>query len=148
MPEIQNPNNATNYAVQFSSIEIDYETTFEEADGLTIHQTFNESTSKGEFPYSQMEPQIVEQENIILKRGLLKGEHLKKWLEKATETTDDPVKVVISTANDPNTPDISWELNNVRPVRAETTFEEQGNDKVLVVDLLEITFDTINLVAE
>ena len=114
---------------------------FQEVSGLKVAMKFEEVQEGGENRYTHRFPKPPAYQNLILKRGYLKGSPLIEWARKAFQQFEiKPKDVVIQLLDEDHNPLSSWNFVNAYPV-AMTISDFKAQENSIVVETLELAFD-------
>lgn len=114
---------------------------FQEVSGLNVKLGTEEVVEGGENRFVHRLPTAPKYENLILKRGMLKGSPLIDWVRNSVERFKFVPKVVVVKLLDATgNPLISWSFSNAYPVALRIS-EFKSQENALVVETLELSFD-------
>jgi phage tail-like protein len=113
---------------------------FQEVTGLNMElgiETFEEG---GVNEFSHRLPTRAKFENLVLKRGFLIKSQLVDWIRDAIENfVFTPITVTVVLLNENQEPLLTWEFNDVWPVKwSVSDFKAQEN--ALVIETLELAY--------
>jgi len=114
---------------------------FQEVSGLNVKIGTEEVVEGGENRFVHRLPTAPKYENLILKRGLLKGSSLIDWVRTSVEQFKFvPKLVVVKLLDATGNPLVSWSFSNAYPVGLRIS-EFKSQENALVVETLELAFD-------
>ena len=114
---------------------------FQEVSGLNFKFGVKEVEEGGENRYVHKFPVPAKYENLVLKRGMLKGSPLINWAKTSFEQFSfKPATVVVTLMDENSAPVSTWTFSNAFPVGIRISdFKAQEN--AIVVETLELSFD-------
>lgn len=117
------------------------EGSFQEVSGLSVKMTPMEVKEGGENRFTRRLPVPPKYENLVLKRGMLIGSTLTKWVQQSlTLFSFTPKTVIVKLLGDGGAIVAAWTLANAYPVALKISdFKAQENS--LAVETLELTYD-------
>jgi len=117
------------------------EGSFQEVSGLNVKLGTEEVIEGGENRFVHRLPTTPKYENLVLKRGLLKGSPLIDWVRKSVEQFKfEPKMVLVKLLDETGNPLLSWSFANSYPVSLRIS-EFKAQENALVVETLELSFD-------
>ena len=117
---------------------------FQEVSGLSQEVAVEEIAGGGENRFKYRLPNSTKSQNLILKRGLVAADSLfAQWcnniLTSGLATPIETKKVTVSLLNESNQPLVSWQFNDVWPVKwALSDLHSQKNE--LVIESIELAY--------
>lgn len=129
------------YDVVVTGYDSTAECAFSEVSGLNVTIELETIKEGGVNEYSRRFPNRAKYENLVLKRGLMKGSELINWVTNAVNNFEfKPTVVIVRLLDEEENPTVKWTLSNAYPVGIKvTTFNAQENS--IVFETLELTFD-------
>lgn len=117
------------------------EGSFQEVSGLNAKIGVEEVKEGGENRFVHRLPTYPKYDNLVLKRGMLLGSPLVKWVQGALEQFSfSPKTVVINLMDENASPLASWKVINAYPVAIKISdFKAQEN--AIVIETFELCFD-------
>jgi phage tail-like protein len=117
------------------------EGSFQEVSGLSVKMSPMEVKEGGENRFSRRLPVPPKYENLVLKRGMLIGSELTKWVQTSlTQFSFTPATVTLNLLDGDASILSTWSFSNAYPVGLKVSdFKAQDNN--LVVETLELAFD-------
>ncbi|HTI08001.1 MAG TPA: phage tail protein [Puia sp.] len=117
------------------------EGSFQEVSGLNVKFGTEEVVEGGENRFVHRLPTAPKYENLVLKRGMLKGSSLINWVRTSVERFKFvPKMVVVKLLDATGKPLVSWSFSNAYPVSLRIS-EFKSQENALVVETLELSFD-------
>ena len=117
------------------------EGSFQEVSGLSVKMTPLEVKEGGENRFVRRLPVPPKYENLVLKRGMLVGSSLTKWIQNSlTLFTFTPKTVLVKLLGDGGTIVAAWSLSNAYPVALKMS-EFKAQENSLAIETLELTYD-------
>lgn len=117
------------------------EGSFQEVSGLSVKFGTEEVVEGGENRFVHRLPTPPKYENLVLKRGMLKGSSLINWVRTSVERFKFvPKMVVVKLLDATGKPLVSWSFSNAYPVSLRIS-EFKAQENALVVETLELSFD-------
>jgi|SRR5690625_366588 len=113
---------------------------FQEVSGLTATVGTMTYEEGGENRFVHRLPERVTYENLVLKRGVLKGSALIGWFKRAVEAYQfEPRGVLVTLLNEEHDPLESWSVINAYPVKwSISSFDAEKNE--VAVETVELAF--------
>lgn len=120
---------------------------FHEISGLNVKMSPEIFTEGGNNGYTYKLPSKITYENLILKRGLLKGSALIAWVNDALFNFKfKPKNIVVSLMDESQNPVISWSVVGAYPVSMQISkFNAQENS--VVVETFELAYSYFQQIA-
>lgn len=114
---------------------------FQEVSGLNVKFGTEEVVEGGQNRFVHRLPTTPKYENLVLKRGMLKGSALINWVKTSLDIFKFTPKLVeVSLLDGGNNPLVTWSFSNAYPVSLRISdFKAQEN--AIVVETLELSFD-------
>lgn len=117
------------------------EGSFQEVSGLNVKFGTEEVVEGGENRFVHRLPTPPKYENLVLKRGMLKGSSLINWVRTSVERFKFvPKMVVVKLLDASGQPLISWRFSNAYPVSLRIS-EFKSQENAMVIETLELSFD-------
>jgi len=117
------------------------EGSFQEVSGLNVKLGTEEVTEGGENRFVHRLPTPPKYENLVLKRGMLKGSSLINWVRTSVDRFKFvPKMVVVKLLDATGKPLVSWSFSNAYPIGLRIS-EFKSQENALVVETLELSFD-------
>lgn len=113
---------------------------FQDVSGLNVKMAPEVINEGGTNDQVYKLPTRVTYDNLVLKRGLLKGSSLITWVNNALRNfTFVPKQVTIALLDENSAPVITWTLANAYPVSLQIS-ELKAMDNGLVIETLELAY--------
>ena len=133
---------AFSFCIITEDILSDGEGNFQEVSGLKVNIAFEEIREGGENRFTRRFPKPPTYQNLILKRGVLKGSPLIKWATTTFETFQfTPKNIILLLLNEDRNPIMSWIFSNAYPVGI-STGEFNAMENKILVETLELAYDS------
>ncbi|HEX5555515.1 MAG TPA: phage tail protein [Chitinophagaceae bacterium] len=117
------------------------EGSFQEVSGLNVKIGAQEVKEGGENRFVHRLPTPPKYENLVLKRGILKGSPLVTWVKQGLEQFSFTRKtVVINLMNEKGEPIVSWKFVNAYPVAMKIS-EFKAQENSIALETFELSFD-------
>ncbi|HEY8918600.1 MAG TPA: phage tail protein [Chitinophaga sp.] len=117
------------------------EGSFQEVSGLSVKMSPMEVKEGGENRFSRRLPVPPKYENLVLKRGMLIGSELTKWVQTSlTQFTFTPATVTLNLLDGDGSILSTWSFSNAYPVALKVS-DFKAQDNGIVVETLELAFD-------
>ena len=117
------------------------EGSFQEVSGLSATITPLEVKEGGENRFSHRLPQPPKYGNLVLKRGMLTGSTLIRWVQTSINLFSfTPVPVVVSLMNANRGLVASWQFVNAYPVALKMS-EFKAQENTIALETLELCYD-------
>jgi phage tail-like protein len=144
MPDTQNdyyPPVGFTFSVKVEGIMGANEGNFQEVSGLSVRFGVEEVVEGGENRFVHRLPTTPKYENLVLKRGLLKGSALINWVKTSVDRfIFKPKMVEVNLLDGTGNPLITWAFSNAYPVSLRIS-EFRAQENGIVVETLELAFD-------
>lgn len=86
-------------------------------------------------------PEKVKYDNLVLKRGLLKGSSLYLWMRNSFKNFDfRPMDVIVNLQDERGVPSVSWMFRKAYPVSLKIS-EFKAMDNAIVIETLELSYN-------
>ena len=146
MPDIEDSykylQTSFNFRIIIDGITDINEGNFQEVSGIKVNISFEEIKEGGENTFTRRFPKPPTYQNLILKRGVLKGSPLIKWATTTFETFKFmPKNVILQLMDENQKPVMSWTFSNAYPVGISTGDFNAMENKILV-ETLELAYDS------
>ena len=113
---------------------------FQEVTGFGVEISTEEIDEGGENRFTHRVPKKTKYANLVLKRGLMTGTGLTKWLDDAFNNFSfKPVLVTVNLLNEEHEPIVSWDFARAYPVKWSTT-DLKAQENSLVIESLELSY--------
>ena len=130
---------AFHFKVELGASSDDEDIRFQEVTGLAAEVT-TEELKEGGLPYPHRMPTGTKFGNLVLKRGMVKGSKLRKWVRGAVEDFDfDPQDVEVTLLDEEHNPLAVWNFTRAWPVKWSVS-DLKAQDNALVVESLELAY--------
>jgi phage tail-like protein len=117
------------------------EGSFQEVSGLSVTITPLEVKEGGENRFSHRLPQRPKYGNLVLRRGMLTGSSLIRWVQTSINLFSfKPVAVVVSLMNANRGLVASWQFVNAYPVALKMS-EFKAQENTIALETLELCYD-------
>jgi phage tail-like protein len=114
---------------------------FQEVSGLNVKFGTEEVPEGGENRFVHRLPTTPKYENLVLKRGLLKGSALINWVQTSLDFFKFTPKLVqVSLLDGSGSPLVTWSFANAYPVSLKIS-DLKAQENAIVVETLELSFD-------
>jgi phage tail-like protein len=135
------PPYAFHFSVNVLGFDDANEGSFQEVSGLSVKMTPMEVKEGGENRFVRRLPVPPKYENLVLRRGMLVGSALTKWVQDSlTLFTFTPKTVLVKLLDGDESIIATWSLSNAYPVALKMSdFKAQENS--LAIETLELTYD-------
>lgn len=129
------------FQVNVQDIQGKNEGSFQEVSGLNIKLGKEDIKEGGENRFIHRLPSRPQFENLVLKRGMVKGSKLLDWIEDATQQfIFEPKTVTIILMDADGTPLVTWQFSNAYPVSYQVSpFKAQ--EGAIVLETVELCYD-------
>jgi phage tail-like protein len=118
-----------------------YEAGFENVSGLDVKIETENVEEGGVSQFSRKLPKSLQYTNLVLKRGLITGSPLIKWINKALEQfIFEPKRIQVSLLNEKGNPLVNWTFSNAYPVAVKIS-ELNSKENKYFVESLEFAYD-------
>lgn len=133
------------YAFHFSVSVLGFddanEGSFQEVSGLSVKMTPMEVKEGGENRFVRRLPVPPKYENLVLRRGMLVGSKLTKWVQDSlTQFSFTPKTVVVNLLDGDESVIATWTLSNAYPVALKMS-DLKAQENSLAIETLELTYD-------
>lgn len=130
------------FKAKFQGLSINSEIIFTEVSSLVM-DNIEEKQKEGSAKFQNQIPGTPKYNNVVLKRGLLKDEAIRKWIEASlNEFNLSPITVSIELIDHQEKVLKTWTLQNAYPVKWKiSSFDTQENETP--VESLELAFDSL-----
>jgi len=113
---------------------------FSEVSGLTMEMATEEVPEGGENRFVQKYPTRAKYPELVLKRGLLKGSGVRKWIEACIANQDiTPHGIDVKLLNEEHQPLITWHLANAYPTKWSVS-DLSATANAVVVESLQLFY--------
>jgi phage tail-like protein len=127
-------------------MDIDTEQRFQEVNGLSFEIETETIHEGGENRFEYKLPKRAKYPNLVLKRGLLKGTALLKWIRDAMNTyftalvyDFKPADITITLLDESDTAVAIWNVKQAYPVKWSTS-DFKASENSIVVETLELAY--------
>ena len=129
------------FKVTVTGFDEEDECSFQEVTGINVTMNLEEVAEGGINEYSHRLPVRAKYENLILKRGLVHGSSLYKWVDNAIRLfAFSPKMVQVSLMNETGNELVTWSFTNAYPVAVKIS-EFKSLDNTLVIETLELAYN-------
>jgi phage tail-like protein len=113
---------------------------FSEVGGLAMEMTAEETPEGGQNRFVQKYPTRAKYPDLVLKRGMLRGSEVLKWVRQCIEDyVIQPMNVDVVLLNENHEPLVTWHVINAYPTRwSITDLNASGN--ALVIESLQLCY--------
>ena len=123
----------------------DNDVRFTEVGGLSLELATEEVAEGGENRFIQKYPTRAKYPDLVLKRGLLVGSEVRKWIEKCIQDYEiEPKDVSVKLLNEEHQPLLTWNVVKAYPTKWAVTDLNASNNAV-VVETLQLTYQYFTL---
>ncbi len=113
---------------------------FQEVSGLNIEIETDTKVSGGENRFTQNLPKRAKYNNLILKRGLLTGSEIYKWLNDAVQTMEvEPITIWVTLLNEEHEALQTYTFVNAWPIKWSIS-DFNAEESKLVLETIELSF--------
>ncbi|WP_298732446.1 phage tail protein [uncultured Chitinophaga sp.] len=117
------------------------EGSFQEVSGLSVKMTPMEVKEGGENRFVRRLPVPPKYENLVLKRGMLVGSSLTKWVQNSLTTFSfTPKTVLVKLLDGDDSVIAAWSFSNAYPVALKVS-DFKAMENSLAIETLELAFD-------
>jgi phage tail-like protein len=117
------------------------ECVFSEVSGLNAKMETENVGEGGINNYLHKLPKKVSYENLVLKRGLMKGTDLITWVNNAVkEFRFEPKTVLVRLLDENNQPTVNWNITNAYPVAIRTS-DFKAMENAIVFETFELAYE-------
>lgn len=120
--------------------QTDSDQRFQDVSGLSEEISVENIVEGGENRFSYQLPERVSHPNLVLKRGMLIGSGLLKWIKNAMENFKfEPINLTVTLLNEVHSPLAAWYIVNAYPVKWNiSNFNAEENS--LVIETIELKY--------
>lgn len=123
----------------------DSDVRFTEVSGLSFELTTEEVAEGGENRFLQKYPLKTKYPDLVLKRGLLAGSEVRKWIERCIQDYDiEPKDVDVMLLNEEHEPLLTWHVLKAYPTKW-TVSDLNASNNAVVIETLQLTYQYFNL---
>jgi phage tail-like protein len=117
---------------------------FQEVHGLNQEISTTHLKEGGQNRFSYDLPERSTYQNLVLKRGMVKGSGLHAWMKAAIEDFSIlPVNLTVTLLNEEHEPLLAWYIVNAYPVKWQVSgFNAEENS--IVIETIELTYQYFN----
>ena len=132
---------AFHFSVKVHGFEGLNEGSFQEVSGLSMKMTPMEIKEGGENRFTRRLPNPPKYENLTLRRGMLVGSQLTKWVhDSLTQFTFTPAQVTLNLLDGDGSIIATWDFMSAYPVGLKIN-DLKSTDNNVVVESLELAFE-------
>lgn len=114
---------------------------FENVSGLDVKIETEPVQEGGVNQFTRKLPKALQYQNLVLRRGLVKGSPLMTWINNAiTNFIFAPKTVQVNLLNEQGKPAVNWSFFNAYPVSVKVS-DLNSRDEKYVVETLELAYD-------
>ncbi|MBL0341302.1 MAG: phage tail protein [Bacteroidetes bacterium] len=126
----------------------DGEQRFQEVSGLSFDIEFDEVREGGENRFTYKFPKRVKYPNLVLKRGLLKGTAIQKWVNDSINSLSNaipfvsdfkPADLIVTLLDEADDPVAVWDIKQAFPLKWSTS-DFKSTDNSIVVETFELSY--------
>ena len=118
---------------------------FTEVSGLSFELTTEEVAEGGENRFLQKYPARTKYPDLVLKRGLLVGSEVFKWIERCIQDYEiEPKNVDVMLLNEKHEPLLTWHVIKAYPTKW-TASDLNASSNAVVIETLQLTYQYFNL---
>ncbi len=129
------------YDVKVGGYDAPAECAFSEVNGLNVTIGLENINEGGVNEFVRKFPNRPKYDNLVLKRGLMKGSDLINWVTNAvTNFKFEPTIVIVRLLNENNDPTVKWTLSNAYPVGIKIS-QFNAKENSIVFETLELAYD-------
>ena len=142
------PPTGFHFTVDFDGIDgITHDFSFQSVSGLSSEMEYEEIKEGGLNQYAHQLPVKAKYNDMVLKRGLLKGSKLVAWIEDAIENFNfKPVNLQVKLLNEKHEPLKTWSVIHVLPKKIEVSnFDAEKSE--LVIESLTVSYNYFKVIA-
>ncbi len=128
------------FRVKFLDISEEIDTKFQEVSGLTVTVGTEDYVEGGQNRFVHKLPKGTTYDNLVLKRGIVKGSKLVNWCNQTMESLEiKPMDVLISLLDEKGEPLYSWDVVHAFPTKwaFEGLNAESGE---LLIETMELNY--------
>lgn len=123
----------------------DNDVRFTEVSGLSFELTTEEVAEGGENRFLQRYPLKTKYPDLVLKRGLLVGSEVRKWIERCIQDYEiEPKPVDVMLLNEEREPLLTWHVINAYPTKW-TVSDLNASNNAVVIETLQLAYQYFNL---
>jgi len=127
--------------------QTDRDQRFQDVSGLSEEISTENITEGGENRFSYQLPERVSHPNLVLKRGMLIGSGLLRWIRNAMENfVFEPVNLTVTLLNELHLPVAAWYIVNAYPVKWNVS-DFNAEENRLVIETIELKYQYFKLLA-
>ena len=128
------------FSVKFTDISEEIDTRFQEVSGLSVTVGTEDYPEGGQNRFVHKLPKGTSYDNLVLKRGVVKGSKLVEWCNKTVEElTIEPKEVLVSLLDEQDKPLFSWNIVNAYPIK--WSFERLNAESgELLIESMELNY--------
>jgi phage tail-like protein len=128
------------FSVELEGQSADMDCSFQEISGLSRNVVMEDYAEGGENRFTHKLPKGTNYENLVLKRGVVKGSRLVDWFIKAMEELEfEPINLSVNLLNEEHKKLCTWSLVHSLPVKWSVSglnAESSG----LLIETMEINY--------
>ena len=133
---------AFSFLVKFAGLDGVNEGSFREISGLKVSLSVEEIREGGENGFSRKFPKPPTYQNLILKRGVLKGSPLIDWATTSFQNfAFTPKDITLHLLDESFNPLMTWNITNAYPVGL-SIGEFHAEDSKVLVETLELAYES------
>lgn len=146
MPAHDDPQVGFCFQVVFTGPGFRAEASFQEVSGLPVESPVGEVVEGGQLGFVHRLPTPPRYSSLVLKRGLTSGSKLLAWVTKAVNEFQFPnVQATVTLVDEKAAPLKTWNVNNVRPTKGEISRIDAKDSVSVVIETLELAFDSFEV---
>lgn len=124
------------FMVKFDGISEETDTRFQDVSGLTTTISTEDVEEGGQNRFVHKLPKRTSYDNLVLKRGMIKGSKLLEWCRKAIEELRfEPRNILVSLLNEEHQELCSWNVVHAYPVKWSFTGLNAESGELLIETL-------------
>lgn len=132
---------AFSFEVRIPGFSNEGECSFRDVGGLSVKMEMETINEGGVNDYVHKFPKRAKYNELVLKRGLLKGSQIITWTNDAIRNfIFKPKQIYISLIDEQKTPTIRWRVENAYPIGIEMA-EFKAQDNAIAIETLTIAYD-------
>lgn len=132
---------AFSFEVRIPGFSNEGECSFRDVGGLTVKIDLETVIEGGVNDYEHRFPKRAQYNQLVLKRGILRGSQFTKWINDAVRNFNfKPKQIYVSLINEQRAPTIRWRIENAYPVGIEIA-EFKAEENALAIETLTIAYD-------
>ena len=129
------------FDVKIKAFNSPAEGTFSDVSGLALKMETENVNEGGVNDFIRKFPKRVSYENLVLKRGLMKGTDLITWINNSVrEFSFKPQNILVRLLDENNAPVVNWSIINAYPVAVKIS-EFKAQENSLVFETLEFAYE-------